>query len=122
MPTKERRRYIRAFVYTPAMFTYSKLEKGRAGIIDISLAGLRMTTDQSLEIGQCLHFEFTLPNGIQIKVTGIVKHRHGIFYGIRFDPKDIQKIINRRDFEKYITKLRAEQDSWLRQKVVDTDK
>lgn len=118
MESKEKRRFIRTFVFVPATFTFSRLESGKAGIIDVSLSGLRMTTDRELKTGQALNLEFVIPGHGTVRTVGIVKHRTGIFYGIKFREKDIRRLLKSR-LEDFIVRHRTEQDLWLRKKVSD---
>jgi hypothetical protein len=66
----ERRRFPR--VMTPVFYRTIKLLAEERQVGNLSLRGVRIYSDDRLDVGQTLELEFFFPNEITVKVTGRV--------------------------------------------------
>ena len=75
----ERRRYQRVTI--PVFYRIPEHSAARRQVQNLSLGGVRIYSDEDLDIGQTLELEFFLPNGITIgaaaKVVWIKKQQPG---------------------------------------------
>ncbi len=66
----ERRRYPR--VMTPVFCSTPRTRSPKRRVSNLSLGGVRVYTDERLEVGERLEMEFLLPDGSTVKATAKV--------------------------------------------------
>jgi c-di-GMP-binding flagellar brake protein YcgR len=92
----ERRRYQRVIV--PVLYRIPKHSAPRRQVKNLSIGGVRIYSDENLDIGQTLELEFFLPNGITIeaaaKVVWIKKQQPGSegLYDVGMEFTDLSEV------------------------------
>ncbi len=60
--------------------------------LDISEGGMLVRVGAALSVAQPIQLSFTLPQGGEVLIPAVVRHRHGEMVGVRFDPTHHRRI------------------------------
>lgn len=118
MKGEEKRRQIRVFTSVPITFHTERSEGEMNGqMIDVSLSGMRFSSNEKIEIGENVKMKFILPNDLGCifigKVVTEVNADSNKIYGVNFLKQDP---VERMNLSEYIMDARMEQESWIRGK------
>ena len=118
----ERRKFIRIIQGCPLTFVVAKGGSGEGELLDISLRGMRFTTEKSLSRGEKIRSVFILENGISLDLSGVIQHKQGKtpkwIYGVEFSIHDYRDLKEHIKLNDYIIRMRAEQDRILRRELL----
>ncbi|HZX31160.1 MAG TPA: PilZ domain-containing protein [Rhodocyclaceae bacterium] len=92
MQDKRRHQRIR-FSSPPPIAIGSEGASGAGSIENVSLSGLMLRSDLTLEVGRRVGCEFSLFGPARIDLTAVVVNRLGNLYGLRFEPGPISRIL-----------------------------
>ena len=90
--------------------------------MDLSLRGLRFTSQATLENGQKIQANFSLGDAIRMNLAAVIRHgrrwkENEWIYGMEFFIRDFQDLKEHLKLNRFIAKTRAKQDLVLRRQL-----
>ncbi len=117
----ERRRYIRVMESGPVLISRLGKESGEGQILDLSLRGLRMVSEQPFRRGEKLEMSFKLKPDLDMSLVAVIRHSYPwkgeTIYGLEFFIRDLSDLREHMKLNAFIMTERARQDKMLRQQI-----